>query len=227
LFARFLIMTPDSASVYKLPNITFEDMLPPAALVAGLQAVDTAMPTPPSEIEMSSGSAPELPSIKAHMSEEVKQGLEAYSRSVTYDMLLEGVNMPDERLHGGYSRLHEYAIKAALNAAIIDWTLNGARGVPVIEVGHWAHGQQFAELCRASLHRLLSALEVTEENKNEQRLMSVLSRYHDGITKRSLAQFTHLPTKTIELLLDLLIESGDVLAVQSENKRSVIYKCIS
>jgi hypothetical protein len=139
-------------------------------------------------------------------------------------MLLDGINMPDERLHGGYSRLHEYAIKAALNAAIIDWALSGTHGVPVIEAGHWAHGQQFAELCRASLHRLLSALEITEENKNEQRLMSVLSRHRDGMTKRDLTHFTHLPSKSVEMLLEILIESGDVLAIQSENKRSVIYK---
>jgi hypothetical protein len=227
LFARFLIMTPDCAAVYKLPSLTFEDMAPPSALVAGLQTIESAMPVPPSEIEMANGSAPVLPSIKAHMTGEVKAMLEAYSKAVTFSMLLEGANMPDERLHGGYSRLHEYAIKAALNAAIVDWALSGAQGVPIITEGHWAHGQQFAELCRASLHRLLSALEVTEENKNERKLLAILSRSPQGMTKRDLTKYTHLPVRTVEILLDMLLESGDVVAVQPEGRRTILYKWCS
>lgn len=224
LFARFVIMTPDCAAAYKLPDITVDDWCPPANLVAGLQAIESAMPPPPGEIEMSNASTLELPSIKAHMTDEVKVMLEAYSKAVTFSMLLDSANMPDERLHGGYSRLHEYAIKAALNVAITDWALNGAQGVPVINSGHWAHGQQFAELCRASLHRLLSTLEVTEENKNEKRLMGVLSRHGDGMTRRDLTHFTHLTAKSVEMLLETLIESGDVVAIQSENKRTILYK---
>jgi hypothetical protein len=219
LFARFLIMTPDCAAVYKLPDITYEDLFPPSTLVAGLQAIDAAMPPPPSEIELSS--SPELPIIRAHMTGEVKAMLAAYTQAVTFDMLQEGINMPDERLHGGYSRLHEYAIKAALNAAIADW--DGA-GIPVITAGHWAHGQQFAELCRASLHRLLSTLEITEENRNEKKLLSILGRNSQGMTKRDLVRYSHLPVRTVETLLDVLLESGDVIAVQPEGKRTIIYK---
>jgi DNA-binding transcriptional ArsR family regulator len=151
----------------------------------------------------------------ALISKDAYAAYDAYTRAVTYD-LLRARHKPDARLHPNYTRLHIQAVKVALALAAMDWADAGGQGMPRIELGHWARGQAIVEEWRASVHRLIDALNRGEDSITEARILEHLSVHPEGETLRDLTLRTGLRRKAIEDALRALVEAG---LVRCERRR--------
>lgn len=225
LMARFVALAPEGKIDYKLPELSPQELQPPSALVAQLRTLFHALPEPPSELEPSQD-MPARQMITVFAEKDALRAFDAYTRAVTFDLLEDGSNAPDGRLHGNYSRLHEYAAKNALVFALCEWAANGAQGIPRITLLHWARGQEIAEGWRASWHQLLRQLDNNQELKDMEKIIGLLGRNNEkGMTKREITQYASLSYKAVSDALQVLVEAEDVSIGHREGKqKAIIYR---
>lgn len=222
MMARMVLLAPDERLPYDAGNLTPDEYEPPEALVSPVHKLHKMLPTPPPPEEATSY----LPAISAGMSKAAHAAYSAYAKAVTHDML-DGPHAPDPRIAPNYVRMHVQAVKVALALACIDWAqvnqgFSGPWGEvypqrPYITLGHWARAQRIAESWRASAHRLLSTLDVSEDAMNEQAIMAYLVRARRGATIYQLTRRTSIRSRQkIKGALEALEESGLVLAERKE-----------
>jgi len=123
----------------------------------------------------------------------------------------------DQRLYGVYGRLPEQALKVAMLLATAEWDGNGA---PVIELKHWAWGQRFAELCRASAHRLPQMIGQNAEDSDEARVLAKLAEhYPEWVSAREVYKPLKIKSTMARGILSDLVEAGLVQERQPTAKR--------
>ncbi len=218
--ARYALLFPEKRLDYD--QGTGEHHKPPVHLVTRLRELHRALPKPPEVEAIRSDEPPAQQIEQVHFAPAAFAAYDAYGRAVTYDMLI-GRDV-DPRLHPNYSRHHIQALKVALALACIDWADRGCKSSIEITLGHWARGQQIAEKWRASLHRLNHDILISRDDEIEQKLLDHLTTYIDGETLRDLSRRTRIESKAISNALNVLMESGLVIAVQSDSGRTKIYK---
>lgn len=212
--ARFVLLYPDGQMPYDVGN-GLDHYQPPTDLVSRLSALHSALPQPPDPLQGDTDQAPARQTLSALISKEAFAAYDAYTRAVTYDLLLD-TSKPDARLQPNYTRLHIQAMKVALALAAMDWADGGGKRSLQITLAHWARAQQIAEAWRASAHRLLDALNRGEDSISESRILEHLIAHPEGETLRDLTLRTGLRRKAIEDALRSLAEAG---LVKAERKR--------
>ncbi|NJO20393.1 MAG: hypothetical protein HC838_10640 [Spirulinaceae cyanobacterium RM2_2_10] len=123
----------------------------------------------------------------------------------------------DERLRGNYGRLPVLTAKLALILTVMDWVEDGAKNLPRISAAHWARAQMLTEEYRASAHRLLSELNVSQDVKNEQKILDFIARAAKDRppSKRDIHRGTGIKNrKDVNGAIDALVESGAVQTVE-------------
>src|SRR5690606_19829986 len=101
------------------------------------------------------------PVIEALLEPEVMQRFNAYSEAM--HELTDPRRGLDERLRGNYGRFPVMTMKIALILTVMDWVEDGAKDSPRISLSHWAKAQLVVEEYRASAHRLLAELNVSQD----------------------------------------------------------------
>jgi hypothetical protein len=179
LMARFLCLTPTEAEIKCVLNGNDLDGYDfPQDLKARLLRIYSAFPMPPDVAALHSLDEPQPhPVLNALVDAKVFDRFNAYYAAL-HDMTDPKRNL-DDRLRGNYGRFATIALKLALILAIMDWADEGAHGTPRISEAHWARGQMLAEDYRPSVHRLIDALSVGQDIKNEQKILDFIARNGD------------------------------------------------
>ena len=123
----------------------------------------------------------------------------------------------DERLRRNYGRFPVLALKIALILTVMDWVEDGVNGVPCISLAHWGRAQLLTESYRASAHRLLAELNVSQDVKNEQKILDFIARAQkdNPPTKREIHRGTGIRNrKEAYAAVDALLDSGVIEALE-------------
>jgi hypothetical protein len=215
--ARYALLFPDSLLPY--PEGTGDFYNPPLDVTSPLMHLHERLPEPKDELLGDDLSEPtsvlaEADAIKAYR---------AYARG-----LHELVNGElDERLRGNYGRLATIAMKVALSLSMLDWSQQADGNHPRILAIHWYRAQTIVESWRASLHRLLQALNETKDTRFIDRIAVLLRYSPSGLTIRDMARSTGIPVRDIYGSLEVLTASGDVEAfeeVSGNGHKTTIYR---
>lgn len=212
--ARWLFLFPEDDPVYQPDTGDYD---PPADLVSRLVKLHRQSLPPPSEESVETGQK-SGPVIYASMTPEAMTVYKNYFKAVRYEMLLKQHGL-DPRLRASYGRLHVHMMKLALALACVDWSEAGAKGVPVIELGHAVSGQQWAEISRACLHRMLHVMSEGSDVQTGIRVIEVLSRHPQGLPLWDLNRRSGIAQKQLEQSLKTLMDAGEVELVSRQGRR--------
>jgi len=222
LMARFIALTPtekDMPFVVSDPSPELDRMT--EGLKGRLHRIHNAFPQPPEwEALYSSEESVQLPSVDVLLEPEVMQHFNAYSKAM--HELTDPRDGLDERLRGNYGRLPVLTAKLSLILTLMDWAEDGAKDAPRITVAHWARAQMLSEEYRASAHRLLAELNVSQDVKNEQKILDFLARAQKDKppTKREIHRGTGIKNrKEAYAAVDALVDSGVVESVERKSAR--------
>jgi SOS-response transcriptional repressor LexA len=109
------------------------------------------------------------------------------------------------------------AIKLALILTVMDWADDGGKESLRITEAHWARAQMLSEEYRASAHRLLAELNVSQDVKNEQKVLDFIARTQatKPPTKREIHRGAGIKNrKDAHSAVEALIESGVIVEVE-------------
>lgn len=215
LFARFLLVAPDTAPV----RVFYPDPFPvPPALAKHLNQLTFERLEQPKESAI--GPTPAPPAVEAKITPEVKQRWDNYHAAMFE--IISRRNVP-EKLHACYGRFHEKAIKIAMLLAVSDW-VRTAKGNPlVIQSLHWARAQEITEGYRASLHRMIQDASTPMETEDDELVEKIVTRLQTSSrnSRRELANDLNMRTgikrSTLEQVIDQLIM--DEILVENEVRK--------
>lgn len=217
LMARIIPLTPTEKEV----KYTVSDHAPELTqIMEGLKSrllrIHNAFPTPPEWEALYGADDPvNLPTIDALIEPEVMKHFNAYSQAM--HELTDPRQGLDERLRGNYGRFPVLTIKLSLILTLMDWVENGATGSPRISLAHWARAQILTEEYRASAHRLLAELNVSQDVKNEQKILDFIARSsaERPPSKRDIHRGTGIKNrKDVYAAVDALLDSGVIEALE-------------
>jgi hypothetical protein len=148
-----------------------------------------------------------------------------YYLALTYDALT-GENAPDQRLHATYGRLPAMGWKVAIVLAALDWATDDQEK-PIITPAHWARAQMIVEKWRASAHRFLDMVTVSEqataEATVEDRVLHLIEAGNGaGVTLRDLYRCLNLRRDAVEAIANGLAHDGliEKQTVKNDHGRS-------
>ncbi|MEO8392499.1 MAG: DUF3987 domain-containing protein [Chloroflexota bacterium] len=220
LMARFLCLTPTEREIKCVLNGRDLDTYEfPEDLKARLLAIYNAFPRPADDAVLQSLDEPvRHPVVSASMDAGVYDLFNAYYAAL--HAMTDPRRSLDERLRGNYGRFATMALKLALNLAIMDWVDDGAEGAPRLTTGHWTQGQHLAEAYRASAHRLLEALSLGLDVKNEQKLLDFIARNEARPpSAREILRGAGIKTrKEVDGTLAALLDDGVIEAVERKGQ---------
>lgn len=217
LMARILCLTPIEKEV---PYVVSDPSPELAQVMEGLKArllrIYSAFPAPPDLEALYSADEPAQRSvIEAVLDPDVMERFNAYSEAM--HELTDPRRGLDERLRGNYGRFPVMAMKIALILTVMDWVEDGAKDSPHISLPHWARGQMITEKYRASAHRLLAELNVSQDVKNEQKILDFITRVQkeQPPTKREIHRGTGIKNrKEAYAAVDALLNSGVICELE-------------
>lgn len=216
LFARFLLVTPDTAPVRSFFPDQFQV---PTSLVKHINQLmfdrleapkNSAIgPTPP-------------PAIEAKIDPEVKRRWDQYHAAMY--SLVDNKRIP-EKLASSYGRFHEKAIKIAILMAASDWA-RMAKGNPLIVKDiHWFRAQEITEGYRASLHRMIEEASTPIENEEDELTGRIVARVKTSTrnSRRELAIDLHMQTglkrTQLDMIIDQLVRDGILIEKEIRGQR--------
>jgi hypothetical protein len=217
LMARIIPLTPAEKEVkYVVSTHSPELQTTMEALKSRLLRIHNAFPTPPDwDALYSSEDTVRLKMVEALLEPSVMNRFNAYSEAM--HELTDPRRGLDERLRGNYGRLPVLAIKLALILTVMDWADEGGKDAPRITEAHWARAQMLSEEYRASAHRLLAELNVSQDVKNEQKILDFIARTQatKPPTKREIHRGAGIKNrKDAHSAVEALIESGVIMEVE-------------
>jgi hypothetical protein len=197
-------------------------------LKARLLRIHNAFPAPPEWDALYSSDDPvSLPTIDALAEPEVIRRFNFYSEAM--HELTDPRQRLDERLRGNYGRFPVLCIKLASILTVMDWVEDGAKGLPRISLAHWARAQMLTEEYRASAHRLLAELNVSQDVKNEQKILDFITRSAREMppSKRDIHRGTGIKNrKDVYAAVDALLDSGVIeeLERKTGGRSALVYR---
>jgi hypothetical protein len=217
LFARFLLVAPDTAPV----RVFYPEPFPiPSNLSKHINQLTFERLESPKENALGPASAP--PATEAKIPPEVRQRWDNYHAAMFE--LINKKAVP-EKLSAWYGRLHEKAIKIAMLLAASDW-VKMAKGNPlIIQPAHWARAQTITEGYRASLHRIVEESGQPIESEDDEMAEKILTRVQSGSrnSRRELAQDLNMRAGSqrdrFEAMITQLIQDGDLVEYDVQGKR--------
>lgn len=220
LMARIIPLTPTEKEVkYVVSDHAPEIAQMMESLKSRLLRIHNAFPTPPEWDALYSADDPvNLPTIDALLEPEVMKRFNTYSEAM--HELTDPRQGLDERLRGNYGRFPVLTIKLSLILTLMDWVEDGAKGSPRISLAHWARAQILTESYRASAHRLLAELNVSQDVRNEQKIMDFILRTQQEKppTKREIHRGTGIKNrKEAYAAVEALVESGAIDEIERRN----------
>lgn len=222
LMARILALTPvekDVPYVISDPSPELNQMM--ERLKARLLRIHNAFPAPPDWDALYGADSPvHLPVTEARLETDVMAHFNAYAEAM--HTLTDPRRGLDERLRGNYGRFPVLALKIALILTVMDWVEDGAQDAPHISLAHWARAQMLTEEYRASAHRLLAELNLSQDVKNEQKILDFIARAAADRppTRRDIHRGTGIRNrKDAYAAIDALVESGVIAAIDRTNER--------
>lgn len=217
LFARFLLISPDTAPI----RVFYPDPFPvPASLAKQINQLAFDRLESPKENLL--GPTPPPPAIEAKIPREVRDLWDHYHAA-----MFELINKKAvaEKYAAWYGRLHEKAIKIAMLLAAADWS-KMAKGNPlIIQPPHWARAQDITEGYRASLHRIVAEASQPVESEEDELAEKILLRVKSGSrnSRRELAQDLHMQTglqrEKLEATINQLMKDGDLVEMDMQKGR--------
>ena len=220
LMARIIPLTPTEKEVkYVVSDHAPEIAQMMESLKSRLLRIHNAFPTPPEWDALYSADDPvNLSTIDALLEPEVMKRFNTYSEAM--HELTDPRQGLDERLRGNYGRFPVLTIKLSLILTLMDWVEDGAKGSPRISLAHWARAQILTESYRASAHRLLAELNVSQDVRNEQKIMDFILRTQQEKppTKREIHRGTGIKNrKEAYAAVEALVESGSIDEIERRN----------
>ncbi|GAB4528888.1 MAG: hypothetical protein OHK0046_48250 [Anaerolineae bacterium] len=220
LMARILALAPTEKDV---PYVVSDPAPELSQMMEGLKArllrIHHAFPAPPEWEALYSAEEPvHLPLVEALMTPEVMAHFNAYAEAM--HELTNPRRGLDERLRGNYGRFPVMAMKIALILTVMDWVEDGAQESPRLTTAHWARAQMLTEDYRAAAHRLLAELNVSQDVKNEQKILDFIARAQESQspTKREIHRGTGIKSrKDAYAAVDALLESGVIEIIERQS----------
>ena len=217
LFARFLLVAPDTAPV----RVFYPDPFPvPTNLSKHINLLAFERLEAPKESAL--GPVPAPPAIEAKVNHDVRKLWDNYHAAMFE--LINKKAVP-EKLSAWYGRVHEKAIKIAMLLAASDW-VKMAKGNPlIIQPGHWARAQEITEGYRASLHRIVEESSQPIETEDDEIAEKIILRVKSGSrnSRRELAQDLNMRAgiqrDRFEATIDQLLKDGDLVEYDVQGKR--------
>ncbi|MBZ0292774.1 MAG: DUF3987 domain-containing protein [Anaerolineae bacterium] len=222
LMARFMLLTPTEKDMkYVVSDATPEITQKMEGLKSRLLRIHNAFPAPPEwEALYDSDDPVRLPNIETSMESEVMTRFHTYSEAM--HTLTDPRQGLDERLRGNYGRFPVLTMKLSLILTLMDWVEDGAKGTPRISLAHWARAQMLTEEYRTSAHHLLAEINVSQDVRNEQKILDFIVRAQKDKppTKREIHRGTGIKNrKDAYAAVDALIESGVLESVDRKSSR--------
>jgi hypothetical protein len=212
LWPRFALVTPRGT----LPDFKFlpAAVSAPARLVESLKTLSNeALPKPRAALTDEGVKLDRVQPLLAEVEPAALERWEAYSKALSHTLLEQ--RLVDEQLFASYGRLPMMAMKVALLLATMDWAEETVRGaVPLIRLPHWQAAQLISEEWRASLHRLVSLSQTTNEERLQDRILQrIEAAQGEGITLRDLQRTLHRRRDELERVIEGMLKD-QVLAIQ-------------
>jgi len=232
LLARILALTPtekDVPYVVSDPSRKTQELM--EKLKSRLLRIHNAFPDPPEWETLYDADEPTNQQIvEATLDPAVMARFNAYAGAM-HD-LTDPRRGLDERLRGNYGRFPVLTMKIALILTVMDWVEDGAKDAPRISLAHWAKAQTLTEQYRASAHRLLSDLNVSQDVKNEQKILDYITRVQKDQppTKREIHRSTGIKNrKEVNASVDALLESGVIEEIERKTggRSAKAYRVVS
>ena len=222
LMARFMLLTPTEKDMtYVVSDATPELTQKMEGLRSRLLRIHNAFPAPPEwEVLYGSDDPVRPPNIETAMESEVMTRFHTYSEAM--HTLTDPRQGLDERLRGNNGRFPVLTMKLSLILTLMDWVEDGAKGTPRISLAHWARAQMLTEEYRTSAHHLLAEINVSQDLKNEQKILDFIVRAQKDKppTKREIHRGTGIKNrKDAYAAVDALIESGVLESVERKSSR--------
>ena len=222
LMARFIALTPTEKNmpfVISQPSPELDKMT--KSLKSRLLRIHNAFPQPPEwEALYSSDEAVQLKTVDTLLEPDVMKHFNGYSKAM--HELTDPRQGLDERLRGNYGRLPVLTAKLSMILTLMDWAESGGKDAPRITTAHWARAQMLSEEYRASAHRLLSELNVSQDVKNEQKILDFIARTAKDRppSKRDIHRGTGIKNrKDVYAAIDALVESGTIETTERSGGR--------
>lgn len=175
LLPRFALLTPTSAIVRRThAQRAGAQHEPPGALIKALRALYDGLPEPEQASVLDGTTVANLRTVRVQISDAALERFNVYADAL-HDFTGPSGGI-DERLTGVYGRLPIMALKVAMSLMLIDQAMDG--GERVIDLRHWARAQEIVEKWRGSAHRLLSDLNRSGDQKNEDLVLDFLRLAH-------------------------------------------------
>lgn len=225
--ARFALVTPPTGAKRRGRFPKGERVIP-NELIAPLQAWHKRLGIPEVElkVEKVTGKDGKATSMERAHVKPVKPVIleladEVFEAFYAYDEGLNEICSKNtiEDLDGNYGRFSEKALRIAALFASMSQS-------PQVKLAHWAKAQAVTERWRAGLHNLhhqINTPHITEEVINEDRILKIIQKLK-GASAREIHQYTKLPARQIQSMLDGLIQSE--LIVKETNGRMTRYHFI-
>lgn len=168
LFARFLLVTPDTPPI----RCFYPPPFPvPASLAEHLNKLSFQCLESPKENLLGPVLPP--PAKEAQITPEVWKHWDNYQAAMFELVSKKAV---PEKLSSYYGRLHEKAIKIAMLLAASDWVKMATGNPLVIQMSHWARAQQITEGYRNSLHRIVEDASQPIENDDDELAQKIINK---------------------------------------------------
>lgn len=187
LMARFALVMPEEGEVQRRTTAqSGSGFNPPDDLKRRLHCIHSAFAAPPDyDTRLTSDKRVHLDARSAALEPAALDHFNAYADAM--HAMTAPTSGLDDRLRGNYGRFPVLMLKIALSLAVMDWAdasssiksssaaAAGLEGVPTVGLGHIARAQQITETYRAGAHRLLTSLNVSQDAKNEERILHFIS----------------------------------------------------
>lgn len=201
--ARFILVTPEEPySDRPAP----QEVYSPSEIIELLQTLHKRLPFPQTAVL---GKAP--PSEEWSLVAPIWDEVRAYAGTLREFTNPNRPDTLDNRLRGTYGRHHVKALKVAIALAVSDWHMSQSKDErPTVSKAHWYRAQQIAEEWRASSHRFLHQMTLSEDADAAKRVETYIAQSPLGITMSDLINSTRLKASLIKQSLEILIDAGMV-----------------
>jgi len=220
---RFVLLVPER--MFPDPLISSDELISrPVDIDNALSQFIGALPQMDEQFEMGERVIRPPTSIEVSYTKEAWKHWTKFNDAMSYTLQHPDV-MPDSRLRKMYGRFPVKLLQVATLLACMDW--NG-EGAPKINMAHYARAHQIVERWRVNAHRFVEVMSrpLTGEDR-ERRILNTIERVQAAgglATTREIHRHTGWPRDQLEALLSQMERDNLLGQVESESKRTKVWK---
>lgn len=228
LWPRFVTLVPERMFPERITH-SDDPISRPASLDATIAKLLERLPQPDDSVELGdSGPKNKQPaSLEVSIAAEAWRHWVKYNEALSHDLQHPDVT-PDDRLRKMYGRNPVRLLQTATLLAALDWAAEGKGPAPKVALAHYGRAHCIAETWRANAHRFVEVMDRPLEGADREARIVNMMRYlnvkGEPVTVRNLTKYMGWKRDDVQGLLTQMLSDGLAEEVQSETKRSKVWR---